>query len=182
MFVRKSPIRSLKYFTDNTKRYGTASLGNQNSPKNRRSGSISQQMEGLHPPELSGMIRPMGTPNHTDVDVFPPPRSQAPDPNNFLPFITEDIAFEEEYEEYLKDLGYSDAETGDLPLFGGSSAWSRLPFETDIADGISDSESVGELVDDARLDPNRDDRDVIDENRNNWEVRFPNIALMIHWN
>lgn len=128
------------------------------------------------------MIRPLGTPNHTDIDVFPPPRSQAPEPNNFLPFITEDIAFEEEYEEYLKDLGYSDAETGDLPLFGGTSAWSRLPFETDIADGMSDSDSVagvGELADDSRLDLNRDD---IDENRNNWEVHFPNIAIMMYWN
>lgn len=134
-------------------------------------------MDGLHPPELSGMIRPLGTPNHADIDVFPPPRSQAPDPNNFLPFITEDIAFEEEYEEYLKDLGYSDEQTGDIPLFGGASAWSRLPFETDIADGISDSESVGtigELGDDSRLDSSRDDRDVVDENRNNWEVRIDN--------
>ena len=26
----------------------------------------------------------------------------------FLPYITEDIAFEEEYEEYLSDLGWSD--------------------------------------------------------------------------
>lgn len=161
------------YLTDNTKRYGVAALGNQNSPKHRRSGSISQQMDGLHPPELSGIIRPLGTPNTVDADVFPPPRLQAPDPNTFLPYITEDIAFEEEYEEYLKDWGYSDEQIEDMPLFGGASAWRRLPFETDIADGISDGESVvsiGELGDDARLYPNRDDKDVVDENRNNWEV------------
>jgi hypothetical protein len=164
--------------SDNTKRYGAASVGNQNSPKHRRSGSISQQMDGLHPPELSGIIRPLGTPNSADVDVFPPPRSQAPDPNIFLPYITEDIAFEEEYEEYLKDLGYSDEQTGDMPLFG-TSAWSRLPY-TDISDGISDSESVvtiGELGDDARLDSHRDDNNIVDENRNNWEVRFQTIVF-----
>ena len=158
---------------DNTKRYGTAALGNQNSPKHRRSGSISQQIDGLQPPELSDMTRPVGTPNIVDADVFPPPRSQAPDPNIFLPYITEDIAFEEEYEEYLKDLGYSDQQVGDMPLFERSSAWSRLPY-TDISDGISDSESVatiGELGDDAR-EANRDDSSMVDENRNNWEVRF----------
>ncbi|KXN87927.1 hypothetical protein AN958_07937 [Leucoagaricus sp. SymC.cos] len=173
--AQEQALRHLVKFY-NTKRYGAAALGSQNSPKHRRSGSISQQMDGLHPPELSGMMRPIGTPNNTDIDVFPPPRSQAQDPNIFLPYITEDIAFEEEYEEYLKDLGYSDEQTGDVPLFGGSSAWSRLPYETDISDGISDSESVvtiGELGDDARLDPNRDDKDIVDENRNNWEHLSP---------
>ncbi|KAF9452194.1 N1221-domain-containing protein [Macrolepiota fuliginosa MF-IS2] len=174
--AQEQALRHLVKFY-NTKRYGSAAPGNQNnSPKHRRSGSISQQMDGLHPPELVGMIRPLGTPNTVDADVFPPPRSQAPDPNIFLPYITEDIAFEEEYEEYLKDLGYSDEQTGDMPLFGGASAWSRLPFETDIADGISDSESVvsiGELGDDTRLDHNRDDKDIIDENRNNWEQLSP---------
>lgn len=87
--------------------------------------------------------------------------------------MTEDIAFEEEYEEYLSDLGLSDPTTTDAQA-GGRSAWSRLPeFATDIADGISDSESIvsiGELGDDNRLDASRDDRDVADENRNNWEV------------
>jgi hypothetical protein len=132
------------------------------------------------------MARPIGTPNTVDADVFPPPRSQAPDPNIFLPYITEDIAFEEEYEEYLRDLGYSDEHTGDLPLFGGTSAWSRLPFETDVSDEISDSESVvtiGELGDEARLDPNRDGVDVVDENRNNWEVRaLITLVIMVDSN
>lgn len=140
-----------------------------------RSGSMSY-LEGLHPgPEL-GLIRPVtGTPNIVDADVFPPSRSQAPDPSIFLPYITEDIAFEEEYEEYLSDLGWSDNEQTDGPLFGGTSAWHRLPaFAADIGDGISDSESIasiGELGDDARLDPSRDDPEVVDENLNNWEVR-----------
>lgn len=57
----------------------------------------------------------------------------------------------------------------------GSSAWSRLPeFATDIADGISDSESIasiGELGDDARLSADREGGEVPDENLNNWEVR-----------
>lgn len=141
-------------------------------------------MEGLHPgPELSGIIRPMGTPNVVDNDVFPPSRSQAPDPSIFLPFITEDIAFEEEYEEYLSDLGYSDEESSTDAPFGGQSAWHRLPsFATEIADGISDSESIvsiGELGEDARVDINRDDTDVVDENLNNWEVRIA-FSYLLH--
>jgi hypothetical protein len=136
---------------------------------------MSHHLEGLYPgPEL-GLIRPVGTPNLVDADVFPPSRSQAPDPSIFLPYITEDIAFEEEYEEYLSDLGWADEQT-DKPLFGGTSAWHRLPsFAADIADGISDSESIvsiGELGDDARLDPSRDDPETVDENLNNWEVRW----------
>jgi hypothetical protein len=131
-------------------------------------------MEGLHPgPELANVMRPVGTPNIVDADVFPPSRSQAPDPSIFLPFVTEDIAFEEEYEEYLSDLGWAEESSHDnRPLFGGtpSNAWERLPqFASDIADGISDSESVvsiGDLADDARLDA----ADAVDENLNNWEV------------
>jgi hypothetical protein len=110
-----------------------------------------------------------------DTDVFPPVRSHAPDPNIFLPYITEDIAFEEEYEEYMSDLGLSDDHTGDgTSPFSGSSAWHRLPLQTDIADNISDSESIvsiGELGDDARLDFTREDGEAVDENLNNWEVR-----------
>ena len=141
-------------------------------------------MDGLHPgPELSGIIRPLGTPNTVDADVFPPLRAQAPDPAIFLPYVTEDIAFEEEYEEYLSDLGLSDQTTTDSqpPLVTGRSGWSRLPeFATDSADGISDSESIasiGDLGDDSRLDASRDDRDVPDENRNNWEVRGDAVVL-----
>ena len=135
---------------------------------------MSHHIEGLHPvPELSNAMRPAGTPNIVDPDVFPPSRSQAPDPSIFLPFVTEDIAFEEEYEEYLSDLGWSDDSSHDpRPLFGGTTdnAWERLPqFASDIADGISDSESVvsiGDLGDDGRLDAGES----VDENLNNWEV------------
>ena len=141
---------------------------------------MSHHLEGLHPgPELSNLIRPVGTPNIVDSDVFPPSRSQAPDPCIFLPYITEDIAFEEEYEEYLSDLDWSDEQIADGSVFTGTSAWHRLPFTTDIADNISDSESIvsiGDLGDDARLDPTRDDRDVVDENLNNWEAR-PSISF-----
>jgi hypothetical protein len=138
---------------------------------------MSHHLEGLHPGlELSGIIRPLGTPNIVEADVFPPSRSQAPDPSIFLPFITEDIAFEEEYEEYLSDLGWSDQQSNDGPLFGGNSAWQRLPaFAADMVDGISDSESIssiGDLGDDSRFDVGRDDRDTVDENRNDWEVGF----------
>jgi hypothetical protein len=112
-----------------------------------------------------------------DVDVFPPPRSQAPDPSIFLPYITEDIGFEEEYEEYLSDLSRDDRQE-DTPLFdsngAGTSAWSRLPeYAEHVADGISDSESVvsiEELGEDARLDLSSNDHETMNENLNNWEV------------
>jgi len=143
------------------------------------------QMEGLHAdPALSSLIRPLGTPNVVDSDVFPPVRSHAPDQSLFLPYIPEDIAFEEEYEEYLSDLGWSDEQSSHHSSSadhfqlktGGTSAWHQLPtFVSEMADGISDSESVvsiGELGDENRLDPTRDDREVVDENVNNWEVSY----------
>ena len=164
--------------SDNNKRYGSQS--SQQNQSHRRSASISHNLEGLHPgPELSGLIRPIGTPNVVEADVFPPSRSQAPDPSIFLPYITEDIAFEEEYEEYLSDLGWTDdgAKDGHAPLFGGASsqshsqsAWHRLPeFVAGITDGISDSESVasiGDIGDEPRLEGG----DIPDENLNNWEA------------
>ncbi|KAJ6599344.1 hypothetical protein DFH09DRAFT_1130790 [Mycena vulgaris] len=173
--AQEHALRHLVKFYNN-RRYGPTATLNQHGQMHRRSGSMSHHLEGLYPgPEL-GLIRPVGTPNLVDADVFPPSRSQAPDPSIFLPYITEDIAFEEEYEEYLSDLGWSDEQT-DGPLFGGTSAWHRLPsFAGDIGDGISDSESIasiGELGDDARLDPSRDDPEVVDENLNNWEHMSP---------
>ena len=148
--------------------------------------SLSHHLEGLHPgPELSGIIRPVGTPNTVEADVFPPLRAHAPDPTTFLPYVTEDIAFEEEYEEYLSDLGWSDSQNSSSGYTGGTSAWSRLPeLASDISDGISDSESIvsiGELGDEARLDVNREDRDIPDENLNNWEVCYSLIPLYSEW-
>ncbi|KAH9938243.1 uncharacterized protein B0H18DRAFT_966229 [Fomitopsis serialis] len=175
---------SIRRTEDNTKRYGAAAA--QHPGMHKRAASISHHLEGLHPgPELSGLIRPAGTPNTTDADVFPPLRAHASESStNFLPYITEDIAFEEEYEEYLSDLGWFDDRhqhhtSGQVPLLtsGGTSAWSRLPeYASDIADGISDSESIvsiGELGDAARMDVGKDDRDVPDENVNNWEHMSP---------
>lgn len=136
-------------------------------------------------PEHSGLLRPVGTPNIVEADVFPPVRAQAPDPSIFLPYITEDIAFEEEYEEYLSDLGWSDSESHSSDGgVHGTSAWHRLPeFANEIADGISDSESIvsiGDLGDEIR-ETNRNEREEQDENRNNWEVRCFPCSLPSSW-
>jgi hypothetical protein len=181
--AQEQALRHLIKFYNN-KRYGPQiTQAQQHGSMHKRSGSISHHIEGLHPgPELSNFIRPMGTPNIVDADVFPPSRSHAPDPSIFLPYITEDIAFEEEYEEYLSDLGWSDQQmpvgSEGLPSTGGSaSAWSRLPeYADEIGDGISDSESIvsiGDLGDESRLDPSKDDKDIVNENLNNWEHMSP---------
>ncbi|KAF9263661.1 N1221-domain-containing protein [Marasmius fiardii PR-910] len=174
--AQEMALRHLVKFYNN-RRYGTSTPVNQQGPMHKRSGSISNHIEGLHPgPELSSIIRPLGTPNTVEADVFPPARSQAPDPSIFLPYIPEDISFEEEYEEYISDLGLPDDSNTDPSLFVGTSAWSRFPaqFAQDI-DGISDSESIvsiGDLGDEAR-DGGRDDGEVVDENLNNWEHMSP---------
>ncbi|EJD01434.1 uncharacterized protein FOMMEDRAFT_126353 [Fomitiporia mediterranea MF3/22] len=186
--AQEQALRKLVKFYNN-KRYGAASAhAMATRDSHRRSSSLSVPLGDLHAgPELSAMARPVGTPNVVEADVFPPARAQAPDPSIFLPYTTEDIAFEEEYEEYLSDLGMTDdystsssmgtgASEGGGVLFGGTSAWHRLPhMGPEIADGISDSESIasiGELGDEAKFDPGMDsDRD--DENRNNWEHMSP---------
>ncbi|OCB91552.1 hypothetical protein A7U60_g1178 [Sanghuangporus baumii] len=177
--AQEQALRKLVKFYNN-KRYGSATTHAMARDNHRRSSSLSMPLGELHAgPELSAMARPVGTPNMVEADVFPPLRAQAPDPSIFLPYTTEDIAFEEEYEEYLSDLGmgddYSWSSSND-GLFGGTSAWHRLPhMGTEIADGISDSESIasiGELGDEAKFDPGSDsDRE--DENRNNWEHMSP---------
>jgi len=179
--AQEQALRHLVKFYNN-KRYGTLATHAQKS-HHHRSLSMSHHLEGLQPgAEISGIIRPVGTPNVVEADVFPPLRAQAPDPTIFLPYITEDIAFEEEYEEYLSDLGWTDehaATTHDNQPFNSHSAWHRLQvpeFGNDIGDGISDSESIvsiGELGEDARLDVGREDRDLPNENMNNWEHMSP---------
>ncbi|THV05469.1 hypothetical protein K435DRAFT_647364 [Dendrothele bispora CBS 962.96] len=179
--AQETALRHLVKFYNN-RRYGPGATAQQHAPAHRRSGSISNNIEALHPgPELSGIIRSVGTPNIIEADVFPPTRSQAPDPSIFLPYIPEDISFEEEYEEYISDLDWSE-EQSNGPLFGGTSggtsAWSRLPeFAADITGDISDSESIvtiGDLGDEGRLDSNRDDGETVeDENLNNWEHMSP---------
>jgi hypothetical protein len=132
--------------------------------------------DGLHSalhsgPELSA-IRPATTP--VESDVFPPLRARAPDPSIFLPYTAEDIAFEEEYEEYLSDLGEHPT-SGDDGFYAASglSAWQRLSnsFGSEIGDGISDSESVVSIGDLGGEVRDGERGDVEDENKNNWEVR-----------
>ncbi|KAH9981843.1 hypothetical protein BJV74DRAFT_853259 [Russula compacta] len=176
--AQEQALRQLVKFY-NTKRYGQQAA-HAHGQAHRRSVSLSHHLEGLHPgPELSGLLRPVGTPNVVEADVFPPLRAHAPDTNMFLPYITEDIAFEEEYEEYLSDLGWSDGPShthGAEGQSGGTSRWHRLPdLASEIADGISDSESIvsiGELGDESR-DIGREGGEIADENLNNWEHMSP---------
>ncbi|KAI0265108.1 hypothetical protein BC834DRAFT_924381 [Gloeopeniophorella convolvens] len=175
--AQEQALRQLVKFY-NTKRYGQQAV-HMHSQAHRRSVSMSHHLEGLHPgPELSGLLRPVGTPNVVEADVFPPLRAHAPDTSIFLPYITEDIAFEEEYEEYLSDLGWSDSQAhahgAEGRGAGSDSAWDRLPdLASEIADGISDSESIvaiGELGDEGREMMGREGAD---ENLNNWEHMSP---------
>jgi hypothetical protein len=111
-----------------------------------------------------------------DPDVFPPLRSHASDPSIFSPYIPEDIAFEEEYEDYLSEVGEGDNVASDVgpPVHAAptgeerGSAWRRLAdFAGEVGDGISDSESIvsiGDLGDESKYEP------PADENLNNWEV------------
>ncbi|KAI0774182.1 N1221-domain-containing protein [Fomes fomentarius] len=168
--AQEQALRHLVKFY-NSKRYGVQAATHSNA--HRRAASISHHLEGLHPgPELSGMLRPVQTPNTVDADVFPPLRAQTTEQSIFLPYVTEDIAFEEEYEEYLR---WSDEHSDTSSQ--GSSAWSRLPeLVHDMADSISDSESIvsiGELNDESRLDVGKETRDGPDENVNNWEHMSP---------
>jgi hypothetical protein len=115
-----------------------------------------------------------------------------------LPFIPEDAAFEAEYEEYLSDLGEQDnyqIEAADALIpphslveqreiggdeIGGVSAWKQLSkmssaAEAGLADGISDSESIGSiniLGDETRSESDISEADSTDENTNNWAVSF----------
>jgi hypothetical protein len=135
--------------------------------------------------DLANVNRPLASP-HIEMDVFPPLRSRVTDPSVFTPYIPEDIAFEEEYEDYLHDLNQDDPSQGlDPPIAGFwphdgaarlSSAWQQRieDFAGNVGDGISDSESIvsiGELGDEARNDGSLSDSDAMDENLNNWEVR-----------
>jgi hypothetical protein len=135
-----------------------------------------QGPDGLYiGPELASFHRPAVTPI-TEMDVFPPLRSHAPDPSIFLPYIPEDIAFEEEYEEYLSDLGIVDPNItpsggpdSAAELFGHA-AWNKLSELPNVADNISDSESVISIGDlGGELRP--EEGETRDENRNDWVVR-----------
>jgi len=122
---------------------------------------------------MAGVPRSTSNNMVNDQDVFPPLRSYASENSAFLPYMPEDIAFEEEYEEYLSDLGITEQitvpkefeTTSDL----GTAAWTRLSNLPNMADNISDSESVisiGELAEEGRFE----EKETRDENRNDWEV------------
>ncbi|KAG8680767.1 Factor arrest protein 11 [Ceratobasidium sp. 395] len=192
--VQEQALRTLVKFY-NTKRYGAAAA---TLPSQHRRNS-SQSVPTLDALGVGGggdMPRPHGTPSTpAEADVFPPLKSRVADPSHFLPFIPEDAAFEAEYEEYLSDLGERDdyqAEAADAlfqPVAAGGpareenvggtgegeSAWRQLSkMSSDLADGISDSESIGSiniLGDESRSDST--DAGSMDENLNNWAHMSP---------
>lgn len=120
------------------------------------------------------------------MDVFPPLRSRVSDPSSFVPYTTEDLGFEEDYEDYLLDLD----QAGEPPFPGAwsqegggelANAWHRIEhFAGGLADDISDSESVvsiGDLGEEVRNDGtvSESDGELVDQNVNNWEVSFAMI-------
>ncbi|KAG8969854.1 Factor arrest protein 11, partial [Tulasnella sp. 427] len=104
----------------------------------------------------------------------------------FLPYTGEDLAFEDEYEDYLSDIGEESHSQFDLG-FGPpgqqqdsrTSAWRQLAsLPTDITDAISDSESVvsiGDLGDVRGGDGSASDdgNSSGDEGANSWEHMSP---------
>ncbi|KIJ37340.1 hypothetical protein M422DRAFT_69303 [Sphaerobolus stellatus SS14] len=107
--AQEQALRTLIRFY-NTKRYGAvAAMANQAGMHRRTSSQSIPPLEGLPAdPQLANLQRSASGGPNIDPDVFPPVRSRARDPAIFLPYIPEDIAFEDEYEEYLHDLGLSD--------------------------------------------------------------------------
>jgi hypothetical protein len=106
-------------------------------------------------------------------DVFPPPRSQAADPSIFMPYPSEDLAFEEEYEEYLFDLQH--ANQPDMVTTDSAPSWTEIPNDQPIGEGISDSESVVSIGDGLPADnTGPDGKTVFQEDsevgKNNWEA------------
>jgi len=182
--AQEQALRKLVKFY-NLNRYGTiaAHAASQHNRHGRSSSIAEAPLVGMQaPPETLALLRPIGTPNVVEADVFPPLRAQIPDRSNFLPYMAEDLAFEEEYEDYLTDLGLTGPHeehpgSEGLPLFGGT--WHHPHFRVpEMNDGMSDSESIGSIVDfgdETKLDVSvaDSDRDSIDENRNNWEHMSP---------
>ncbi|CEL63764.1 Striatin-interacting protein 1 homolog OS=Danio rerio GN=strip1 PE=1 SV=1 [Rhizoctonia solani AG-1 IB] len=196
--VQEQALRTLVKFY-NTKRYGAAAAV---PPSQQHRRNSSQSVPTLDALGVGGadVPRPHGTPNTpAEADVFPPLKSRVTDPSHFLPFIPEDAAFEAEYEEYLSDLGEQDnyqIEAADALIpphslveqreiggdeIGGVSAWKQLSkmssaAEAGLADGISDSESIGSiniLGDETRSESDISEADSTDENTNNWAHMSP---------
>jgi len=176
-FHSSTPMLCSDKAVDNSVRCGGYAL--QSIIGHRRTSSLSMPvpgMEGLYAgSEITGMHRSNAGNNSVDPDVFPPVRSQAVNISTFLAYIPEDIAFEEEYEEYLSDLRMSEdvATRRDGGVSGSISAtWAALDRLPNFADNISDSESVisiGDLGEEARFE----DKEIRDENRNDWEHMSP---------
>ncbi|KAG8721177.1 Factor arrest protein 11 [Ceratobasidium sp. 394] len=193
--VQEQALRTLVKFY-NTKRYGVAAATLPSQQHRRNSSQSVPTLDALGVGGGGDIPRPHGTPNTpAEADVFPPLKSRVADPSHFLPFIPEDAAFEAEYEEYLSDLGERDdyqAEAADAlfqPIAAGGpareenvggtgegeSAWRQLSkMSSELADGISDSESIGSiniLGDESRSDSS--DASSVDENHNNWAHMSP---------
>ncbi|KAG8889650.1 Factor arrest protein 11 [Tulasnella sp. 332] len=184
--TQEQALRTLIKFY-NSKRYGNSGISHAQAAMHRRASSQSvPQLDGLPVgPELANLNRSGPSPK-LDADVFPPLKSRAPDPSIFLPYTGEDIAFEDEYEDYLSDLGdeaHAEVDLGfGLPgenVSRATSAWRRLnSYPTEITDGISDSESVvsiGDLGDDRAGDGSQSDdsSSVSDDGANSWEHMSP---------
>lgn len=186
--TQEQSLRTLVKFY-NSKRYGSnMPVGTIASMHRRASSQSVPQLEGLAPgPEIASLNRAGPSPR-LDADVFPPLKSRAPDTSIFLPYTGEDLAFEDEYEDYLSDLG--EESHGQLDLGFGqpgqnqeirdrTSAWHKLAsFPTDITDAISDSESVvsiGDLGDVRGGDGSASDDGSSsgDEGANSWEHMSP---------
>lgn len=138
---------------DDYKRYGYIPP-KVNSEQHQRSVSLSMADPTMSP-ELP-LPNPLASPSASEV--FPPLRSQVADPGIFMPYPSEDLAFEEEYEEYLFDLhagggpGYTNQVSGgvvnlDMVSSDRAPSWSELPNDQPIGEGISDSESVVSIGD-----------------------------------
>ncbi|KAG9011844.1 Factor arrest protein 11 [Tulasnella sp. JGI-2019a] len=184
--TQEQALRTLIKFY-NSKRYGTSGMSNAPNAMHRRASSQSvPQLDGLPVgPELANLNRSGPSPK-LDADVFPPLKSRAPDPSIFLPYTGEDIAFEDEYEDYLSDLGdesHAEVDLGfGLPgenVSRATSAWRRLnAYPTEITDTISDSESVVS-IDDLGYDragdgsQSDDSSSVSDDGSNSWEHMSP---------
>jgi hypothetical protein len=153
---------------DDYKRYGYIPP-KINSEQHQRSSSLSIADPAMSPePQAS---HPLASPAASDV--FPPPRSQAADPSIFMPYPSEDLAFEEEYEEYLFDLQH--ANQPDMVTTDSAPSWTEIPNDQPIGEGISDSESVVSIGDGLPADnTGPDGKTVFQEDsevgKNNWEA------------
>lgn len=200
--VQEQALRTLVKFY-NTKRYGASAAAPPSNQHRRNSSQSAPTLDALGVAGGDNIPRPHGTPNTpAEADVFPPLKSRVADPSHFLPFIPEDAAFEAEYEEYLSDLGEQDnyqAEAADALLqphviveqregggvgdSAGESAWRQLSKMSSaagagLADGISDSESIGSiniLGDETKSegDSSEAGSSEADENTNNWAHMSP---------